>query len=164
MEECQAFLRQHAIAFDQYDHPPIATCKEAESLRIDIPGEPTKNLFLREKKGDQFFLVTIGHAKRADLKALSNALECKRLSFGSEKELKQLLGVLPGSVTPLGLMHDTNHHVKYICDTHIWDAERIQCHPCRNDATVVIPHYGFTKFFKITGHEVQVMDVPSIVT
>jgi Ala-tRNA(Pro) deacylase len=126
-----------------------------------MPGADTKNLFLQEEKGSQFYLVTIPHDKRADLKALAAVLGAKRLTFGSEADLLRLLGVTPGSVTMMGLINDCRREVEFWVDQAIWDADRVQCHPLRNTATIVVPHEGLVKFFEKTGHKVHAAVIPS---
>jgi Ala-tRNA(Pro) deacylase len=159
MIDIYAFLSQHGIKYERFDHPAVFTCEESERLP-PMPGADTKNLFLRDETGEKFFLVTVGHAKSVDLKALKPLLGAKKLSFGSPEKLKEYLGVEPGSVTLLGLMHDTDHKVSVIVDEDVWKQGSIQCHPLVNTATLVILKEGMERFFKETGHEYRVLNVP----
>lgn len=161
MVDIFAFLSDHGISYERFDHPAVFTCEESEALNLDMPGADTKNLFLRDESGERFFLVTVGHKKSADLKALKPLLGAKKLSFGSPEKLKELLGVDPGSVTLLGLLHDADGRVQVIIDEDVWKHDSIQCHPLVNTATLVIPREGMERFFKETRHEFQVLDVPT---
>lgn len=168
----EQFLADAGISYERFDHPAVFTCEESEQLP-KMPGADTKNLFLQEERssprtmtsgqvqGPRFFLVSVPHTKRADLKALASLLQVKRLMFGKEPDLLRLLGVTPGSVTIMGLMHDTAHEVECWIDQSIWDADRVQCHPLVNTATIVLPHEGLVQFFEKTGHKVHAADIPS---
>ena len=125
-----------------------------------MPGAGTKNLFLRDDKASRFFLVSVSHEKRVSLKDLGKILGAKKLSFGSPEMLKQYLGVEPGSVTLLGLIHDADHRVEVIIDQELWNAQQIQCHPLVNTATLILPHQGIEKFLKQTDHKPIVLAVP----
>ena len=170
-----AFLDQHGIAYQRFDHPAVFTCEQANELRMPMPGKDTKNLFLRDEKGKRHFLVTVGHEKQVDIKAMKTLFgvhppspasagygEVKKLSFASPERLKAHLGVEPGSVTLLGLINDPEHRVEVFIDEAVWNAEAICCHPLVNTATLCISHEGIEKFLRATGHEAEVIDVPAV--
>lgn len=160
MEDICAYLRSYGIAFERCDHPAVFTCEESERLVPDLPGVSTKNLFLRNGKGDRHFLVIVDHETRTDLKALRGLVEADKLIFASPEDLKRYLGVEPGSATILGLVFDPLHHVEVLIDRVIWDADFLQCHPLVNTASLVIPHAGVETFLKAVGHHYSVIDVP----
>lgn len=156
-----AFLDNNGIAYERFDHAPVFTVEESNALRIKLPGKETKNLFLRDKKGKRHILVTVGHEKQVDLKKLAEALNVQQnLSFASPERLKEHLGVEPGSVTLLGLMHDKHHAVEFVIDKAVWDADAVAAHPLVNTATLVIPHAGMVKFLELTGHAPTIVDLP----
>lgn len=158
--DIRTFLSSNGIAYQWFDHPAVFTCEQS-ALLPPMPGADTKNLFLREEKGGRFFLVSVGHDKRVDLKALRKALNARPLSFGSSEDLLRLLGVTPGSVTLLGLVHDVAHAVTVVLDTPLWQADAVRCHPLVNTASVVISHVDLQRFLDVTGHSPLVMDVPA---
>lgn len=162
MSDIYAFLAEHSIPYERHDHPAVFTCEEAAEKRPTLPGADTKNLLVRNKKGDRMFLVVVGHDKRADLQALRRVLDVTKLSFASPERLLDALGVTPGSVTLLGLTNDTDHKVEVVIDQAVWDAECVQCHPLINTSTLVIPHAGLEKLLEVTGHEPTVIDVPGL--
>lgn len=153
------FLKNHGINYEQFDHPAVFTCEEGKKLCPLMPGAPTKNLFLRNKDGKRHFLVVVDHEKRVDLKKLKLLLGLSKLAFASEDRLKKYLGVEPGSVTLLGLIHDANHAVEVFIDETLWD-KNLQCHPLVNTATLVISREGIKTFFKATGHVAHKINVP----
>lgn len=52
-EDACASLQQRGIEFQRYDHPPVATCEDAAMHLKGAEGAGSKNLFLRNKKGDR---------------------------------------------------------------------------------------------------------------
>jgi Ala-tRNA(Pro) deacylase len=160
MKDIHTFLDSLGIAYEHYNHPAVFTCEQAKELTLDIPGADTKNLFLRDKNAKRHFLVTVGHEKKVDLRALSELLNVQKLSFGSPERLMKYLGVEPGSVTILGLMNDTDHTVEFFVDEDVWQAESFRVHPLVNTASLVISKQGIEKFLQTTGHELQVLNVP----
>ncbi len=135
MTDIYQALSELAIAYTRYDHPAVFTAEEAEQLCGSIPVAHTKNLFLRNRKGDKHFLVVIGATKRANLKQLETLLG-EKISFASPERLQQCLGVIPGSVTLLGLINDKNKEVSVIIDQDLWDNEILGVHPLVNTTTL----------------------------
>lgn len=106
MEDIYAFLEQHNISYEKLEHPAVFTCEEAEELVPENDGAHTKNLLIRDRKGKRHFLVIVGYDKSVNLKALEDVVEAKKLSMASAERLQKHLGVEPGSVSLLGLVHD----------------------------------------------------------
>jgi len=96
-----------------------------------------------------------------DLKALAPLLGVRKLGFASAERLQRYLGVDPGSVSILGLVHDVNQEVEVIVDKDLWEAKAFQCHPLVNTSTLVISRDHIQRLLEITGHPVRVLDVPS---
>ena len=157
----EEFLILHGFVFERYEHRAVMTVAESESLALDLPGSKTKNLFLRDKKGSKYFLVTIPAALSVNLKQLGALLGVVGLSFASPERLLTYLGVTPGSVTMLGLVNDTDHNVQFVIDQALWDASAVQAHPLINTATMVVPHADLIRFLAATGHEPQIISVPA---
>lgn len=155
-----AFLSDHDIDLDRYEHAAAVTVADFERLVPKLPGSETKNLFLRDKKGLRFFLVMVPAAVTVDMEQLGVALDAKRLGFASADRLLQYLGVHSGSVSVLSLVHDQGRQVQFVIDRALWDAQAIQAHPLINTATVIIPHIELERFLIATGHIPVVIDVP----
>ena len=83
----EKFLAKHKITYVPYTHPAVFTTAEAAVHCGHVPGMDCKNLFLRDKVSERFFLVTLPADKRLDMKALAKTLGIKELRFGSEEEL-----------------------------------------------------------------------------
>ena len=114
----QLFARLDAlgIAHETREHLPVFTVLESQSLRDEIPGGHTKNLFLKDKKG-RFFLVTVEENAEIDLKGIHLLIGASgRVSFGKPEPLLELLGVIPGAVTVFGAVNDTQARAQVVFD------------------------------------------------
>ena len=156
-------LARYDIEYERYDHPAVFTVEEAQRLVPELPGAKTKNLFLRDGKGRRHFLVVVPAQKRVDIKGLARKMEAGRLSFASARRLQKYLGVDPGSVTLLAVANDPTHQVKLLIDADTWHSDLFQFHPLVNTATLLIPKAALKKFLKVTGHQPEVIDVPTLV-
>jgi Ala-tRNA(Pro) deacylase len=152
-------LTYHRIEVERFEHPPVMTVEESERLVPALPGAKTKNLFLRNKKGDRHFLVTVPHDLAVDLNALGARLGAGRLGFASAERLGRHLGITPGSVSLLALVNDAAHAVEFVIDRRLWQADAVHAHPLRNDATMVVPHASLERFLDVTGHPPRILDV-----
>jgi Ala-tRNA(Pro) deacylase len=156
-----AFLAGHGIEAARYEHPPVMTVEESERLVPQLPGAKTKNLFLRNRKGDRHLLVTVPHDVAIDLAALGAQIGAGRLGFASADRLLKHLGITPGSVSLLALVNDASHAVEFVIDRRLWEADAVHAHPLVNSATMVLPHRELERFLAATGHDVRIIDVPT---
>ncbi len=152
------FLDAQQIPYRRVEHPPVYTCEEAERLRPPLPAVSTKNLFLRDRHGT-FYLVVTACEKRLDLKGLGQQLGVSKLHFSSEEQLSDLLGLGRGSVTVLGLINDTQHRVQLWIDAEIWRQDAFLCHPLVNTATLLLSKSSLERFFQLSGHAVHLIDM-----
>lgn len=154
------FLQQNKIAYLRVDHPAVFTVEQADIYTADAPGTGTKNLFLCDEKKANYILLMVQKHTDVDIRALDKVLGLRKLHFGSELKLQEMLGVSAGSVTVLGLINDTHHKVTLYIDEALWQDESLQCHPLVNTATLTLPVRDLEKFFALTGHPVHVIQVP----
>lgn len=150
-----SFLNDNRFVYQRIEHPAVFTCAEADLYHSDVVAVSTKNLFLCDKKGRQFFLAVTACEKTVNLESLSSQLGVSRLRFGSEENLMRLLGVTRGSVTMMGLANDTEHKVELWIDAEIWQGEHFLSHPLVNTATLVISKAELKRFFELAGHELH---------
>lgn len=148
-------LQDLGISFTKIDHPAVFTVAESEKFEIDNEAKNTKNLFLRNQKGNKHYLVVVESRKKVDLKNLANLIGDGRLSFASPERLQKYLGVTPGSVSILGLINDTEKEVRVVVDEDLLKGQKIACHPNINTSTLVITPLDLTKFLQYTGHTVS---------
>ncbi len=151
-----AYLDTLGIAHKTVTHPAVFTVDEGRELRGTIAGGHTKNLFLRDKKGAAFLVVTLENAV-IELKSLHRLLGASgRFSFGSAELMGELLGVEPGSVTPFAAINDTAGRVTVVLDAAMMAHEVLNFHPLVNTGTTTISRQGLLKFLEATGHQPRI--------
>ncbi len=160
MQELLPLLSDLSIPFQRFDHPAVFTCAETDTLNLHFPGAHTKQLLMKGKRKKQYVLAIVMHDKRVDTKALAKDFGDQSMSFVSPEDLKRLLGVEPGSVTPFGLIYDKAHEITVIVDEDAWNVGQFCFHPLVNTATLVIDKAGFETFMKYTGHGWTVRGIP----
>ena len=129
------------IKYENYTHEKVFTVAEAESIDRNIDTQATKNLFVKDKKKN-YYLITLQANKDIHLKSVAKQIGAKgnNLSFAKPEDLKTMLNLEPGSVTPFGLLYAAEHNfdVKFFLDEDIYKSETLGIHPMRNDMTTVI--------------------------
>jgi Ala-tRNA(Pro) deacylase len=154
-----ARLAELGIAYTRHEHPPVPTVEEAEKYWSAIDATHCKNLFLRNQKGNRHYLVIVGHAKKVDLRKTADQIGDGKLSFGSPERLLKYLGLTPGSVSPFGLINDSDHSVRVVLDRDLKSAERLSFHPNINTVTLTVSTADFVRFLDACGNSVQYMTV-----
>jgi Ala-tRNA(Pro) deacylase len=152
-------LRELSIAYERYEHPPAATVEDAAPHWAHIDATHCKNLFLRNQKGNRHYLAIVQASKRVDLRKLADQIGDGKLSFASPERLMALLGLMPGSVSPFGLINDRNHAVRVYLDRDLKLAERLTFHPNINTVTYVVSAADFARFLDASGHIVRYVTV-----
>jgi Ala-tRNA(Pro) deacylase len=151
-EQLFAALDALGIAHQTVKHPPVFTVEQSASLRGQIPGGHTKNLFLRDKKHALYLVVALEDAA-IDLKGLHRLLGASgRFSFGASDLLREVLGVEPGAVTPFGAINDTGSRVTVVLDAAMMEHATLNYHPLVNTMTTSIARDDLVKFLESTGH------------
>jgi Ala-tRNA(Pro) deacylase len=160
-QELLAFFNKHGLNFTLHEHMAVFSAKDDCEVMKLIPGGHSKNLFLKDKKKN-YVLVSVLEHKNVDLKRLAENIDKGRFSFGNEAELSKFVGVLPGSVTPFGLINDAQKQVAYYLDQDFLVHESVNFHPLRNDQTVNMQLHSFLKFFDLINHTPQVIEIPEL--
>lgn len=156
-----ADLTDLGIAHQVHEHEAVFTVEESARLHVDIPGAHVKNLFLKDN-GGRFWLITVPADKRVALKALPGAIGCKRVSFGNADDMDRLLGVTPGSVTPVAAINDAGGEVTVVLDAALADAPLVNVHPLRNTASMALSGAGLLRALRHWNHEPIIADVPAL--
>jgi len=159
-QELFARLAALGIEAKTVEHPAVFTVAESSTLERELPGGHTKNLFLKDRKGELFLVVALGRAL-IDLKTLHKKLGCDRLSFGRPELLMEVLGVPAGSVTPFALINDKARRVTVILDADMMRHERLNYHPLENTATSNIAREDLLAFIRACGQEPRILPVGS---
>lgn len=155
--DLMALLDSLGVETVTHDHPAVFRVGEGEEIKAAIPGAHTKNLFLKDAKG-QLWLISAADRAAIDLKRLHHVIGSARLSFGAAELMQETLGVTPGSVTAFGLINDTGHRVRFILDRILAEAPRVNFHPLTNSATTGIGQPGFRRFLAAVGVTPMVVD------
>lgn len=159
MQEIYDTLKKLHIKFTEFTHPAVFTNAEADQYYQDVPGGRSKNIFLRNKKGDKHYLVIIEGSKTIDLNKLRAELQESKLGFASAERLKKFLNATAGSVSPFGLMFDTLKEVKVMIDEDLLKFEQLHYHPNINTATILIAKDDLLKFIEWTGHSYKSLKI-----
>lgn len=166
------FLEEHGLEYVIVHHPHLFTIEEAlpfwESQESLKGCTHCKNLFLRNHSGKRHYLVTMECHKSLNFVQLQKIIREGKLTFASEERMERCLGLQPGSVSPLGLIHDMDlkdanprelfengHRVKFFVDKDLKDAAMLSFHPCDNTASVALKNAEFHRFLDIWGGEVE---------
>ena len=157
-QQLLARLTALGIAYQNHQHAAVFTVEEAKALRGALTGGHIKNLFLRNKK-EEMWLVVAEEDKRIDLKALGEKLGAGKLSFGSPDRLLRYLGVLPGAVTPFGIVNDTERKVKVVLDRDLMGFNPVNAHPLVNTMTTALSPQDLVKFLEAEGHKPDILDI-----
>ena len=179
-EKVEKFLNEHGISFHTHHHPPLPTIELALEYWKEIDSTHCKNLFFRNHTGNRHYLVVFECHKELGIHTLEKSLKQGKLSFASQERMERCLGLLPGSVSPFGLINDMNlvgedgkpaegvaakelfengHRVKLFLDKDIQKAERVSFHPCDNTASTVISKADLLRFLEIWGGEYEWIDI-----
>lgn len=144
------------IIYDKVDHKAVFTSDEAQFIKNSIDGVGVKNLFLKDNK-DRFYVMIMPDDKRADLKKVRKFLGVSNLSFGSEDKLMDILGLVKGSVTPLGIINDKDNKVVILIDKDLVGV-RLLVHPNVNTSTISLEYNDFIKFVDYLNHKYVVLN------
>lgn len=151
------YLDDLGIETSTVEHPAVFTVEEARRLRGNLPGAHSKSLFLRNKKGRMWLVVTL-EDRTIDLKDLGDRLGAGRLSFGSADRLMRYLGVIPGAVTPFATINDHAGVVHVALDRAMMEMEPLNFHPLDNTKTTAISADGLRRFLEATGHTPELLE------
>jgi Ala-tRNA(Pro) deacylase len=153
--ELYRLFEKLSIQFEYHEHPPLATIADAKIHWKDYNSGRCKNIFFRNHKGNRHYLVILEHLRQLNISDLEKRLKQGKLTFASDQRLKKYLGVEPGSVSPFGLINDTEKHVHLFIDEKLNEFDRLVFHPNINTASLVISKPDFIKFLEYTGNSYE---------
>jgi len=159
IEKLLSLLRKLEIEHKLYNHKEVFNMEDISHLDMKFEGEYCKNLFLRNSKGDVHYLLIIQESKKADLKELARDIGSTRLSFASNERLYKYLKLIPGSVTPFGIVNDLEREVIVLLDSDLVGLDKINFHPNTNTATITVSYEGLNKFLQYKGNTVKIVKI-----
>jgi len=154
-KELYKLFEKLSIQFEYHEHPPLATIEDAKIHWKSYNSGRCKNIFFRNHKGDRHYLVILEHLRQLNIRDLEKRLKQGKLTFASDQRLKKYLGVEPGSVSPFGLINDSEKHVHLFIDEKLNEFDRLAFHPNINTASLVITKSDFLKFLAHTGNSFE---------
>lgn len=152
-------LSQLNIQFDYHKHPPVPTVEEASKYWAGIDSTHCKNIFLRNHKGDQHYLIILDYRQVINIHQLEKLLRQGKLTFASPERMMKYLGLEPGSVSPFGLIHDSANHVHLFLDENLRKAQRLSFHPNLNTASLVISYKDFIRYLDWKGNNYEFINL-----
>ncbi len=159
-EEVRMLLTKKGIFYEWIDHEAAFTIDDMIRMGLDKDLDVAKNLFLRDGKGENHYLIVVRSDKKVNLKEFGQTLGLSRLSFASEERLEKYLGLKKGAVTPLGVLNDTEKGVKVFFDQDFMDMQRIGVHPNDNTASVYLSVQDLLGLITEHGNELKVVKIP----
>lgn len=153
------YLNSNNIEYTTYEHPEAPTIKIARQYWHADGSKHCKNLFFRNHKGNRHYLVVFDCNQSLAIHDLEQRLKQGKLTFASEKRMEKYLGLKPGSVSPFGLINDTENHVHLFLDKNLLNETSLSFHPNDNRATVVITQNEFQKYLKLVGNSYEYIEL-----
>lgn len=158
-QEVYNYLDEHNLWYEITEHPAVDCMDDLDAIELPHPKANAKNLFIHDKKRHNYFLITVSGKKKVDLKEFRAAHGTTPLSFCNDEELMDLMGLYPGAVTPLGLINDKEHIIKFYIDKDLVDLDMCAAHPMDNTATVWLKTSQLISHIRELGNYVEVIEV-----
>ncbi len=155
-EEIYEFIKEKQIWFEITEHKPIYSMDDLVGEDIPYPEADAKNLFIRDDKKRNFYLITVKGDKKIDLKDFKIRHNLRRLTFASAEDLMLLLKLEPGFVSPFGLLNDKSNQVIWYVDEELVNQNLMAAHPNDNTVTMWLKTKDLIKIVEDSGHSVVV--------
>jgi Ala-tRNA(Pro) deacylase len=155
-QELLTLLSDIGIEYTNHEHPPVFTVEEAARHQDGIQGAHSKNLFFKDKKKNLFLVVTLAD-KPVNIKDLAKKIGGNNLSFAKPDLLMEVLGMIPGAVTPFAAVNIRDHAVKIVLDQDLMAHELLNFHPLENTATTTIRSQDLVKFLEHCGQMPEII-------
>ena len=146
------------ISYRIFEHKPMFSKDDPPDGGFEEDAVISKNLFLRNAKGNEHYLVVEPLEDTADLKALSEKLGTSRLSFASAERLDKYLGVKPGSVSAFTILNDKNSEVTVVFSNKLKNVQKFGLHPNENTATIYMKFDDVLSVVQAHGNRVIFLD------
>lgn len=156
--EIYQYLTENNIWYEITKHEAVYNMEELKAVELPYPEWDAKNLFVRDDKKRNYYLITVKGEKRVDLKEFRKQNGLRNLSFASEADLMEYMQLTPGAVSPLGLLNDPEHQVQFYLDAEL-AGNKIGVHPNDNTATVWMETDDLIKLIQNNGNEVHVVNI-----
>ena len=159
IQKVLAYLKKNNITHSWYTHTEAPTIEIARQHWQKDGSKHCKNLFFRNHKGNRHYLVVLDCERDLDIHDLEKRLHQGKLSFASPQRMEKYLGLQPGSVSPFGLINDTENHVHLFLDENLQNEQSLSFHPNDNHATVVISNEEFMRYLSLVGNTYEFIEM-----
>ena len=157
------FLGEQKIPYEKIEHPAVFNMEQLASIHLPHPEWDAKNLFVRDDKKRNYYLITVKGDKRVDLKEFRRQHALRALSFASAEDLLAVLGLIPGAVSPLGILNDIERRVHVYLDRE-FAGSKIGVHPNDNTATVWLAFDDLLRIVMDNGNTVHFITLETALT
>lgn len=159
-QEIYDFVKSKNIWYEVTEHQAVFNMDELSKIEMPYPEYDAKNLFVRDDKKNNYYLITVKGNKRVELKEFKEKNNTRRLSFASEEDLMNIMNLIPGAVTPLGLLNDKNLKVIFYLDKDFLnDKQIIGVHPNDNTATIWLKTSDLIDIIKEHGNQINIVEL-----
>ncbi|MCX4303220.1 MAG: prolyl-tRNA synthetase associated domain-containing protein [Clostridia bacterium] len=159
-KEIYEYLKEKNIWHEITEHKAVYNMEELSEIDMPYPEADAKNLFIRDDKKKNYYIITVKGDKKVNLKEFRKNNDTRPLTFASESDLMDIMKLIPGAVTPLGLLNDDELKVQLYLDRYfINDAHIVGIHPNDNTATVWLKPEDLISIIKEHGNSVKVIDI-----
>lgn len=159
-QDIYEFIKSKKIWYEITEHQAVLNMEELSKIDMPYPEYDAKNLFVRDDKKRNYYLITVKGDKRVDLKEFSNKNGTRKLSFASENDLMEIMNLIPGAVTPLGLLNDKDIKITFYLDKEFLNEKAIiGVHPNDNTATIWLKVEDLIGIIKEHGNQVNVVNI-----
>lgn len=159
-QEIYDFIKSKNIWHEITEHKAVFNMNELSEIEVPYPEYDAKNLFVRDDKKRNYYLITVKGDKRVDLKEFRRQNNTRPLSFASEQELMSIMNLIAGSVTPLEMLNDKELKVAFYLDKDFLNGKQIiGIHPNENTATLWLKVEDLISIIKEHGNEVNIVEL-----
>lgn len=157
-QETYDYLTGHGIRYEVTEHAAVFNMEELDAVELPYPDRDAKNLFVRDDKKRNYYLITVKGDKKVDLKAFAQTYGTRKLSFASANDLMAIMQLIPGAVTPLGLLADEERQITLYLDSELLGGV-VGIHPNDNTATVWLETGDLIRLIEEHGNTVNVISI-----
>lgn len=160
-QEIYKYLTDNKIWHKITEHRAVFNMSEISDVALPYPDCDAKNLFIRDDKKKNYYLITVRGDKRINLKEFRQQNQTRPLSFASENDLMEIMGLIAGAVTPLGILNDNNHKVQVFIDEDFFNTKEklIGVHPNDNTATVWLKIEDLVQIIRNHGNSINIINL-----
>lgn len=156
-QEIYELLRKKKIPFEITEHEAVYNMEQLAKINVPYPDRDAKNLFVRDDKKKNYYLISVKADVRVDLKGFRKKNGTRPLTFASEDDLQKMTSLSPGSVSPLGLLNDVERKIIFFIDkSFIAGNGIIGVHPNENTATIWLKTKDLLDLISEHGNQINI--------